>query len=234
MEIQLKVMTYNVRVMSGPESRWPWQKRFWLKRLGRIVKEVKEEAPDVLLLQELENSLQAATIDIAFSDYIKFYAFEKPLIGEGTAVYLHKKFSSYKVTQLQKIKFSTGRVACVVELTIAGVSIAFMSVHLEGEELKEIPCVSEVDIVGGDFNVGHDMVEALLLTHERVPMLGSTTFVGFNDKEKPEAIIDHIVYRSDKAQPEITVAQGSYAYTVGTSMCSDHLAVVTNLIVRRW
>lgn len=217
----LKVMTWNIRVMSGQESMLPFKKLSWCKRLKRITEAIKEESPDVIFFQETANFLQSMTLSQSLLDYVEFYAYDKSPFSEGVAIYIHKRMSRYTPMQVKTSKYSTGRKPCSVKIFIGGEPILLTSVHLNGDELTEVGIGTDIpQIIGGDFNIQPDYMSHYLTWLTTNPLDGDTTYVGFKN-ENVKAIIDHIVYT-----PNSIIFPIGKSRPVGSKLHSDHLGVI--------
>lgn len=239
----MKIGTYNIRVLTGKESRFPWQNRFWLKRMKLIAENILSADLDVVCVQEAYTCLQLYGLQLYLKDYDFISVAQSTLHPQRNAIFYKKTVGMYN----RKNIFISSKIAGVdhqrttvtAQFQCPGVDtpvISVMCIHLSpySEEL----CIQGYEnihdevfgkdnyVIAGDFNMLSDApIHQLLATKtEMVQCLfydpQDYTYTGFNGWFKNK--IDYIYVSPNLVYTPIL--------TMGTDMASDHKLCYTEII----
>lgn len=233
----MRIGTYNLRLMWGEESRWPWQKLFWVKRMKRIAKTITDNKVDIICVQEGSNCLQLSVLDMFLPNKYK-YSSHKGSCNKYQCNAIFYDSTKYVKLDSYNIDLAGGRVldCALLKDKSTGKSFTVASIHmsLNSEQTQ----IESIDIFAerfgdnglylcGDFNfTPSDRPYSYLL--ESIPGImdvfkegdDACTFTGFDCSG---------CLRIDYIFAPIEYAADSKTVVVGDELSSDHRMVYADI-----
>lgn len=180
----MKILTYNIRVQKPEDKLEKW----WFYRKSNVVKLIKSESPDIILLQEVKDFMQRGYLKRKFPNfdyYGKGRDFQWNPYSEQCAVMWNKdKFKKVKAdyfflseTPWKRSKGWDGRyikvlVWVILEEIVSGKQFMVMPIHLDtygavakvkgALQIKALCDNMNIPIIfGGDFNSHRDWAKGV-------------------------------------------------------------------------